>query len=147
MIADSINRLRYLCDTIPESLRSISEAAYTAKPVPNKSSKKEILGHLIDSATNNHQRFVRVQFEENPAIWYDQDRWVIYSAHQQTDVEQLITFWESYNRHLTFLLGQLPEERLGRPCRMKDGRTVTLVFLINDYVSHLEHHLKQLIDY
>lgn len=147
MTSESIKRLRYLCDTIPESLRSISEAAYKAKPVPNKWSKKEILGHLIDSATNNHQRFVRVQFEESPPIWYDQEQWVIYSAHQQTDTEQLITFWESYNRHLAFLLEQLPEERLGRLCRMKDGRTVTLAFLITDYVSHLEHHLKQLIDY
>ncbi|SFC75029.1 DinB superfamily protein [Parapedobacter composti] len=147
MITDAVNRLRHLCHVLPAALHRISAHEYTAKPVPGKWSKKEILGHLIDSAANNHQRFVRVQFEEMPAIWYDQDQWVVYSAHQHTPVEQLIGFWESYNRYLAFLLEQIPEERLGRLCRMKDGRTVTLGFLIDDYVAHLEHHLRQLTDY
>lgn len=147
MVTDSISRLRHLCDIIPDVLRRVSSEEYAAKPVPDKWSKKEILGHLIDSATNNHQRFIRVQFEDIPAIWYDQDNWVKHSAHHRIPVEQLIAFWESYNRHLTVLLGQIPEEKLDRLCRMKDGSTVTLGFLIIDYVSHLEHHLRQLTDY
>ncbi|WP_257669810.1 DinB family protein [Parapedobacter tibetensis] len=145
MINDAINRLEYLCDIIPQLLHEISEEEFSTKPSPEKWSKKEILGHLIDSATNNHQRFVRVQFEDCPSIWYDQDNWVAYSRHQQVPKEQLIAFWASYNRYLAILLSHIPNENLQCTCRMRDGGVVTLNFLIDDYVAHLEHHLGQMV--
>ncbi len=141
----AIDKLIYLCDTVPDKLRRIDEAEFSAKPLPTKWSKKEILGHLIDSATNNHQRFIRARFEDNPLIWYDQDNWVRYSEYQRMPLQQLIGFWEHYNRHLLFLLGLIPDEGLGRLCTMKDGSRLTLGFLITDYVAHLEHHLRQLV--
>lgn len=76
-----INRLEYLCNTIPELLIQIDEQIFSEKINPAKWSKKEILGHLIDSATNNHHRFVRVQFETNLKISYDQNKWNQYNFY------------------------------------------------------------------
>ena len=75
MIENIVDRLQYLCDAIPSLIKQIPEQEFSHKSAPGKWSKKEILGHLIDSATNNHQRFVRAQFEDTPFIIYDQDNW------------------------------------------------------------------------
>lgn len=72
MMSISVQRLQYLIDIIPEKLAGINEREFGLKPAVTKWSKKEMLGHLIDSATNNHQRFIRVQYENAPVIVYDQ---------------------------------------------------------------------------
>lgn len=146
MIATAIDRLEYLCAAIPPLLLQIDEETFSRKERPDKWSKKEILGHLIDSATNNHQRFVRGQFEDNPAIVYDQDKWNEYNFHQQTDPRQLIDFWTIYNKQLLFLVKHISQEHLQRTC-LVGGSFLTLDFLINDYVGHLEHHLRQIVVY
>ncbi|MDX1936305.1 MAG: hypothetical protein SFU21_04285, partial [Flavihumibacter sp.] len=109
-------------------------------------SKKEIIGHLIDSATNNHQRFVRGQFEDSPKIAYDQNRWNKYNFYQQIDGQQIIDFWTVYNRQILELIRRIPNENLKLVCHVGD-KFLTLDFLINDYVEHLEHHLKQVVSY
>jgi hypothetical protein len=76
MINAALNRLEYLLKTIPALLNALDENEFSFKPAENKWSKKEILGHLIDSASNNHQRFVRAQFEEHANIFYHQNEWV-----------------------------------------------------------------------
>ena len=113
---------------------------------PDKWSKKEIIGHLIDSATNNHQRFVRGQFENRPAIIYDQDKWNEFGFYQQINGQQIISFWAAYNRQLIELIKHIPKENLQLECLVGD-KLLTLNFLINDYVEHLEHHLRQVISY
>jgi hypothetical protein len=89
---NSVERLRFLCDIIPDLLNQIDNNVFSDKEQNNKWSKKEILGHLIDSATNNHQRFVRAQFETNPEIVYDQENWNLFSYYQQMDSRDLIGF-------------------------------------------------------
>ena len=143
----NINRLKYLCDVIPNLLMPISAQEFSAKPSETKWSKKEILGHLIDSATNNHQRFVRTQFESLPFITYNQDNWVKYSYHHQMDSKHLINFWLMYNLHLFELLNRIPDENLKKECNIGKEKNVTLEWLIEDYIRHLEHHLKQLVNY
>jgi hypothetical protein len=147
MIQKAIDRLEYLCETIPALLKDIDDKSFSEKPLPDKWSKKEIIGHLIDSATNNHHRFIRCQFEYKPTIWYDQNNWNMYGHYQLMDKLQLIKFWTSYNIHLVEIIKLIPIEKLKRICVMKDGSELTLDFLINDYVAHLEHHLKQVISY
>ncbi len=71
MQEQSIKRLQFLCEKIPPLLTELDEQTFSFKATSEKWSKKEIIGHLIDSATNNHQRFVRGQFEETPKIIYD----------------------------------------------------------------------------
>jgi hypothetical protein len=90
MVEESIEKLHELIAEYSESLNAISESEFTAKASPGKWSKKEILGHLIDSASNNHQRFIRVQFENEPAISYDQDMWVLHNHYNEIPVKQLI---------------------------------------------------------
>jgi hypothetical protein len=143
----TIERLKYLCNIIPPLLSAIDEQAFSFKPAPNKWSKKEILGHLIDSANNNHQRFVRARFEDVPTIFYQQDNWNKYGYYNLVGSEQVIALWAAYNNYLAELISHIPEEALGRECKTDDGKSHTLEFLINDYVDHLEHHLKQIVNY
>ncbi|MBS1566255.1 MAG: DinB family protein [Bacteroidetes bacterium] len=147
MIQTSIQRLRFLCDAIPALLLQIDEADFSFKPGRGKWSKKEIIGHLIDSASNNHHRFVRGQFEDTPFIRYDQDKWNQHGYYQQIDSRQVILFWEAYNRQLLALIKQLPAEKLNNPVNTGGEKSLTIGFLIEDYVQHLEHHLKQVVDY
>jgi hypothetical protein len=147
MIEKSVQRLHYLCNTIPTLLINLTEDEFSRKLASDKWSKKEILGHLIDSATNNHQRFVRVQFEHVPTITYDQNKWNSYSYHTQTNSIQLITFWTAYHRQLAELIKHIPKDNLTRECCIGRESNVTLQWLIDDYVRHLEHHLKQIVEY
>ena len=132
-----------LCDTIPAILKTIPAEEFSLKPVPHKWSKKEILGHLIDSAANNHQRFIRAQFE-TPVIFYEQDLWVSIQNYQSESPELLIFLWEAYNRHLAHVIEQIPQQNLSKTSIGKDGTVCTLEFLINDYLNHLEFHLEQI---
>lgn len=143
MIQKTIQRLEELLKTVPKKLNEIDELNFGLKTSPEKWSRKEILGHLIDSATNNHQRFIRAQFENSPSIWYDQNNWVGKSNYNHIEAKHLIEFWMVYNRHLIHIIKNIEPANLSRTCTMKDGTEVTLEFLIHDYVGHLEHHLEQ----
>jgi hypothetical protein len=145
MINESIVRLQTICARVPPLLRKIPEREFTFKPAPGKWSKKEILGHLIDSATNNHQRFVRAQFESSPAITYDQMKWNQFSYHNQMNSEQLIQFWMSYNLQLVALIQLMPGESFDLSCQTGGEKEQSLAFVFIDYVQHLEHHLRQII--
>ena len=146
MISDAINRLEYLCNAIPALLASIDDTIFNEKSKPDKWSKKEIIGHLIDSATNNHQRFVRAQFEDKPQIAYDQNNWNKFNFYQEIEGRQIIAFWTLYNKQLLELIKRIPNESLQRQCYVGD-KLLTLDFFINDYVEHLEHHLRQVVSY
>ena len=146
MIQHDLKRLEFLVETIPSLLTALEEDAFSAKSQKNKWSSKEIIGHLIDSATNNHQRFVRVQFEDNPAIAYNQDNWNKHGFYQQISGAQIISFWAAYNRQLAELIRRIPTESLQRTCMVGD-KVFTLEFLIHDYVVHMEHHLRRVVDY
>lgn len=147
MNASSLQRLHYLCDHIPPLLRNIPDEEFSFKPRPEKWSKSQILGHLIDSAANNHQRFIRVQYEEMPTLVYDQNKWNALSHYDKKSSAELIAFWTLYNKHLGLIVQHIPEEHLERRCYSGEREPVTLRWLIDDYVRHLEHHLHQLVDY
>lgn len=100
MIQKPLARLTYLCHTLPDLLTALDETLFSEKPNAAQWSKKEILGHLIDSATNNHQRFVRSQFEAVPTIVYDQNQWNTYNYYPHISKKQLIAFWTVYNQQL-----------------------------------------------
>jgi hypothetical protein len=125
-------------------LNAISENAASSKPAPNKWSKKEILGHLIDSAANNHQRFVRLQLQPEINLpGYDQDNWVRLNGYQRKPWTEIVTLWSAYNRHLASVIESLDDSALGHVWHTADG-DVTLEFIASDYVRHLQHHLKQI---
>ena len=125
-------------------LQAISEDVASQKPAPHKWSKKEILGHLVDSAANNHQRFIRLQVQPELTLpGYDQDDWVRLNGYQQMPWSEIMTLWSAYNRHLAVVIASLNEDALGHVWHSPDG-DVTLEFIATDYVRHLEHHLRQI---
>ena len=139
----SLLRLEEIVNTVPKRLRKFSKKEFAKKADPDRWSKKEIIGHLIDSATNNHHRFVRAQFDLHPSITYQQVLWNQAGHYQDMDGKHLIAFWEMYNRHLIELMKRIPEKIRENECRMSDGSTKTISWLFDDYVRHLEHHLEQ----
>ncbi len=139
---DLAQRLYQHCTQFPADLLALSENALHARPAPGKWSKKEIIGHLVDSASNNHQRFVRAMRGEQPNIRYEQDDWVALQRYQNTDSRALIGLWELYNRHLAHLISCMTEADLEQTLYM-GGERVTLRYCAEDYLRHLEHHLQQ----
>lgn len=146
MLTTIIERFTYVLDTLPTILRAIPDEEFAQRPAPGKWSKKEELGHLIDSAANNHQRFVRIPHEDMPLPGYEQDEWVKHNYYQNAQTGNLVQLWEAYNRHLLFIISHIPEGELSRTATVK-GNRVTLGFLIEDYLAHMEHHLHRIADY
>lgn len=146
MTNQALEKLHYIVEKVPKLLSQISEEKISEKPSPNKWSKKEIIGHLIDSATNNHHRFIRGQFEDIPDIRYDQDEWNKYSFYQQMDSKQIILFWTIYNKQLIEIIKGIKIDNLKKKIKVGDN-LLTIEFLFNDYVEHMEHHLKQIVKY
>jgi hypothetical protein len=108
-------------------------------------SRKQILGHLIDSASNNHQRFVcALLAPELDAPGYDQPGCARVERFAEADWTMLVDLWTSYNRLLAHILRGVPESKLATPCRIGGAPAVTLEELAIDYVRHLEHHLNQI---
>jgi DinB superfamily len=137
--------LERVVDSTEERLLQISEAD-SGKPLRAGGwSPKQVVGHLIDSASNNHQRFVRAALQgslEFPG--YDQDGCVRVQAVQEMPWPSLIAFWAGYNRYLAHILAHLPEDALQAPCRIGSSEPVTLQFLAEDYLVHLVHHIQQM---
>ena len=105
----------------------------------------EILGHLIDSATNNHHWFVRaLQVEGLVFPPYEQEDWVRLQDYNSTAWESLVELWRLYNYHLAHVIRRIPGDRLEVVCRIGPHEPVTLGYLVEDYVVHLKHHLRQL---
>ena len=126
-------------------LRALSEDEVMHSRGAGKWVRKEILGHLIDSAVNNHQRFVRAQMTDR-LVWpgYEQDRWVTAQNYRERPWTEIVSLWEEMNRHLAHVMANVPADRLGRKCVIGDDEAVTLEWLMSDYVRHLRHHLDQI---
>jgi hypothetical protein len=90
-------------------LNKLDEDASSVKPLPNKWSKKEIIGHLIDSAQNNIRRFVVAQYEDNPEIKYRQDDWVRINNYQSYSLTDLIDLWYLLNKQIVSILSNSSE--------------------------------------
>lgn len=126
-----------------DSLRAIPENEIVFKPSPTKWSKKEIIGHLVDSAMTNIRRFIVAQYETEPHIIYNQDKWVNFSNYQNYNSSELIQFWYSLNKHLANILKNIPAENFQLKCKTEDVHT--LEWLAEDYLKHLKHHLHQVL--
>jgi len=126
-------------------LRALSEEEARRPALAGGWSRKELLGHLVDSASNNHQRLVRAALAGELVFpGYETDKSVRVQAVLDVDWPLLVGLWASYNRYLAHVIGRLPEDRLGAICRIGEREPVTLAFLVEDYLRHLEHHLGQI---
>ena len=106
-----------------------------------------MLGHLIDSALNNDQRFVRAQSGEDPNFPdYEQDAWVAAHGYAERPWSELVALWALLNEHLAYAIERLPADRLATPCRIGGSGPHTLEFIARDYPKHMQHHLRQILD-
>ena len=138
-LLSTVNHSQSLLEAIPESKASI-------KPQPNKWSPKEIIGHLIDSASNNHQRFVRAALQRELTFpGYDQEALVALVKPNDANWGLLVRFWEGYNRYLAHVIANLPESAGEISCAIGQNTPASLRFIAEDYVAHLKHHLNQIV--
>ncbi|MEQ9376933.1 MAG: DinB family protein [Imperialibacter sp.] len=128
------------------SFASISDNEWNQKPTAKKWSKKEILGHLIDSAQNNLRRFIVSQHEPDNKIIYHQDEWVLHQNYQSADINELQQLWLLINKQLVRTVRNIPASALRNTCNTgKEAVELhSLEFLIEDYHAHMLHHLKQI---
>lgn len=146
---------------------TVESAAVKLRAVPEERAQRvmeggwsaqQIMGHLIDSATNNHQRFVRAQFTDHLDFpGYEQEQWVLAQHYELEAWTELIDFWRSYNRHLAHVVAAIPPEVLTKPRAWHSldriawqtvpaSEPATLEYLVRDYLGHLKDHLRQIFD-
>lgn len=131
-----------IIDSAEPQIRALTDVSTPLRP--GAWSRKEILGHLIDSASNNHQRFVRASLQESLEFpGYDQNGCIRVQAPNEADWNVLVSLWAAYNRYLAHVIAHIPASKFETPCRIGSGDQVTLLFLAEDYVRHLVHHLEQ----
>jgi hypothetical protein len=112
---------------------------------PDGWTRKQIVGHLLDSCTNNRQRFVRAAIDgAYIGPFYDQEGWVVAHGYAAQDWETLLRWWRTEHEILGAVVDRIREERLGVPCTVGTDKPVTLRFLIEDYIAHQRHHFAQL---
>ena len=140
--------LKKLIIEFASKFNAIPDSEFSNKPLPNKWSKKEVVGHLIDSAQNNLRRFIVGQYEDQaPNIVYEQDFWVNANGYQRMKKEEVITLWKLMNERICDVLNSMPESNYSK--QANTGKTEvqlhSLQWLAEDYVKHMKHHLNQVI--
>jgi DinB family protein len=155
MDAAFLDDFRRTVDRAAERLLGYSDDEASQRPAPDKWSRKEIIGHLIDSASNNHGRFVRAQLQDTLVFpGYDQDAWVRLQQYQQQSWVELIQLWRAYNHLIANIMATAHPEALERPRiahnlnelawkPVPTSEPTTLAYFMRDYVGHLKHHLRQ----
>ena len=150
----SVEELRRAVNEATPKLMALG-AASAVRPAPRKWSPREIIGHLIDSASNNHQRFVRGQLQEDLVFpGYAQDDWVRIGRYADAPWDELVTLWRTFNLQMARVMEGTPEEVRRRPRTRHDFETIgvsgppgeapCLDHIMSDYVAHLNHHLDQI---
>jgi len=143
-VQDVAEAIRAEVDRASAVFRHWSDADVSAVPGPGKWSRKQILGHLIDSAANNHQRVVRAQPGGSLVFGYDQVAWVEANAYQGRAWSELVELWVALNRHFAAAVQAVPAGKREAPCAAGAEDPQPLEWWMRDYVRHMKHHLEQI---
>ena len=148
-----MDRLKALVSSVKDNINKYSDEELSFKPAPGKWSKKEILGHLCDSAVNNLSRFINAHLTEKPYTFsgYDQDEWVKMNDYNNLSINDVVDMFIIFNNRIIDVVSKIPADKLNVICvigdngfRENSGRE-TLEWLIEDYIAHMEYHLKQIL--
>jgi len=156
-----MNDLAYKLNSVLEStdkkLKTINEQQSAKKSSPDKWSSKQILGHLIDSSVNNMIRFVNAQFKDDLVFsGYDQNKWVEAQNYKTAEWNSLIDLWKMNNLQIVRLIESIPNDILKKSTKnhnydqiawkeLSKNESATLEYLIDDYIGHMKHHLRQIL--
>ena len=147
-VNQSMDRLENHIQDFPLKIKKLSSGELLHRQAEGKWSKKEILGHLVDSAINNLKRFTDAQFSSLPyeVVNYKQVDLVVVNDYQNLPLDHLLGLWQSLNRQIVFVVRNIDEEKLNYQVdpRYENGELKTLGWIIIDYVAHMEHHFKQI---
>jgi len=143
-----LESLKFILPAYSGKLLDVPEEKFSEMPPDGKWSKKQELGHLLDSAHTNIRRLVVAQYEENPHLVYDQEFWVKAFGYQDQPVSQLISLWVLLNEQFCALLSNMPDEAWGRQCNTGKGKPElhSLQWLAEDYRKHMLHHLHHILE-
>ncbi|HMI06102.1 MAG TPA: DinB family protein [Flavobacterium sp.] len=142
----TVNKLQNLL-TAAEAYFAKADDAFLQLPIAEgKWSRKQILGHLIDSAVNNLTRFTEIGYQPQPYIYreYRQNELVEINRYQTADAKEIFRLWLSLNKQIVRVIQSQTEERLHLKVQFTDGMIADLRFIMTDYPEHLEHHLNQI---
>lgn len=142
-----INKLDKLLKSGNDYFSNANESEISLKPSEDKWSKKEILGHLVDSAINNLKRFTEIQFEDKPytIIPYKQDELVKANNYQKSNIHEIIQIWLALNQRIKTVMSHQTDRTLNYQIELYKDQFTDLRFLMTDYVDHIAHHLNQII--
>ena len=155
MDAEFLDDFKKTVDGAADRLLAFSNDEAAIRPAPGKWSRKEIIGHLIDSASNNHGRFVRAQLQEDLVFaGYDQDTWVRVQRYQDRPWVDLVRLWQAHNHQIAHVMETADADAVTRPRARHNldelawqpipaAQPATLDYFMRDYVGHLKHHLRQ----
>lgn len=147
LMLPAYSRLKKILEGLPGQLSRYTEEEASVKPAVNKWSRKEILGHLVDSAINNQQRFIRMQIDNELTLpKYQQDDWVNVQKYQEIEWKKIIVFWKTYNEHILHILFVMDVNKLNNVANFPGTEKLSLEFLINDYIDHMQHHIDQIVN-
>ena len=139
----------YLRDTISNLMPlflALNDENTIEKPAPNKWSKKELIGHLIDSAGNNHQKFVRMMQQKHlDFVGYEQNHWVAAQHYNQRNWSELLSLWQNFNLHIAHIIENVEIFALQNTIKIDGEGPFTLEFIMKDYVEHIKHHARQIL--
>jgi hypothetical protein len=153
---DYSDDLHDIVETAAVRLLAVTPEASARRPGAGKWSAREIIGHLIDSASNNHQRFVRSQFRDDLVFpGYEQEQWVAVQKYNDAPWSELVTLWRTFNLHLARVMDAVPQAERLRPRTTHNlyeiatngvpaDEPATLDYFMRDYVEHLKQHLRQI---
>ena len=134
-------------DEAYNQMRILSEETIKERPNPEDWSVKQIVGHLIDSASNNHQRFVRLQVADGLAFPdYSQDNhaWVSIQNYQEAPWDDLLALWRYFNFHLAHVIRTVDERCTDHIWIVDEDTWIALGELMIDYLRHLKDHVQQI---
>lgn len=137
--------LKNSLDDTTQFFSQVPTEKWDIRSKPGKWSRKEIVGHLCDSAMNNLRRFVVSQYESNNRIVYQQDEWVRSQLYQDVPYTDVIMLWKLLNLQILRILENLPEDGWQKTCITDEQHTI--MYLAGDYVTHLNHHINQIKNY
>jgi len=144
----AMQQLEIYIESFPIKLKQFSSEELLKRLDQGKWSKKEIFGHLVDSAINNLKRFTEIQFLPQPyiVISYKQNELMIVNDYQNLPLQHLLDLWQSLNRQIVFVVKVIPTDKLNYPVdpQYESGEMKTLRWIICDYVAHMEHHFRQI---